>query len=141
MGPFSVTGQPNPPDTNCLSMTDPARGLFRVAFVQDQKVVAALFIGPDPVALSRLHLAGLPGQAAVAGVLSGRPGGTMPDPGETICACFNVGLNTIRTAIAAQGLSDLAAIGVALQAGTDCGSCRVDLAALLAEPRRLEAAE
>ena len=129
------------PDTNCLSMTDPARGLFRVAFVQDQKVVAVLFIGPDPVAVSRLHLAGLPGQAAVAGVLSGRPGGTMPDPGETICACFNVGLNTIRNAIAAQGLSDLAAIGVALQAGTGCGSCRVDLAALLAEPRRLEAAE
>jgi assimilatory nitrate reductase catalytic subunit len=50
-----------------------------------------------------------------------------------------VGLNTITAAIAAQNLISVDQIGAALQAGTSCGSCRPELAALLAQ--RLEAAE
>jgi assimilatory nitrate reductase catalytic subunit len=42
-------------------------------------------------------------------------------------------MKTIVAAIAAQGLADLAAIGKALQAGTNCGSCRPALARILAD--------
>jgi len=37
----------------------------------------------------------------------------------------------IARAVAEQGLADLDAIGAALQAGTNCGSCRPELARLL----------
>jgi len=49
----------------------------------------------------------------------------------TICSCFNVGINTIRDAIARGNLTDVDAIGAALQAGTNCGSCRPELRSLL----------
>jgi assimilatory nitrate reductase catalytic subunit len=90
------------------------------------------------VQLARGHLADQVGQGGAA-LLAGRPGAGVADPGPTICACLNVGLNTITAAIAAQNLRSVEQIGAALQAGTSCGSCRPELAALLA--RRLEAAE
>jgi assimilatory nitrate reductase catalytic subunit len=125
-----------------LTMRDPARGLLRMAFMQDGMLVAALFIGPDPVAVSRSHLAGLLGQAAGAAALAGRPGADMPDPGVQLCACFNVGVNTIARAVTQQGLMTVDAIGVALRAGTNCGSCRPEIRALIAQLTPLyEAAE
>ena len=65
----------------------------------------------------------------------------MPDPGPVLCSCFDVGVNTILTAIEAQGLLSVDAIGAALQAGTNCGSCRPELASLLASTQQKEAAE
>jgi assimilatory nitrate reductase catalytic subunit len=52
-----------------------------------------------------------------------------------------VGVNTIVTAIEEQGLLSVEALGQALGAGTNCGSCKPELAALLAQYNRLEAAE
>jgi len=53
-----------------------------------------------------------------------------------------VGLNTILAAIAQDGLVSVPQIGAALGAGTNCGSCRPELAALLARhARQPEAAE
>ncbi len=54
-----------------------------------------------------------------------------PDPGPVLCSCFNVGVNTILTAIEQQGLCTVEAVGAALQAGTNCGSCRPEIATLL----------
>jgi assimilatory nitrate reductase catalytic subunit len=73
--------------------------------------------------------------------LAGRAGDDQPDPGAIVCACFDVGVNTILAAIADQGLTSVEAIGAALQAGTNCGSCRPELAALLANAHPREAAE
>jgi assimilatory nitrate reductase catalytic subunit len=64
----------------------------------------------------------------------------MPDPGAIVCACLGVGVNTIRQAIG-QGCAGVAALGQATGAGTNCGSCRPELAALLAGALRLQAAE
>ena len=66
-----------------------------------------------------------------------------PDPGAMICACFNVGVTTITRAITEQGLLTVEALGAALSAGTNCGSCRPEIRALIARhlPRELEAAE
>ncbi|MBQ2263085.1 MAG: molybdopterin-dependent oxidoreductase [Loktanella sp.] len=128
----------NLPDATCLSVIDAKRGTYRLALMAEGRTLAALFIAPDPVQLARGHVADQVGQAGAA-LLAGRPGAGMPDPGPTVCACLNIGLHTITAAIAAQNLTSVAQIGAALQAGTNCGSCRPELAALLGQ--RLEAAE
>ncbi|MBO9698498.1 MAG: (2Fe-2S)-binding protein, partial [Sphingopyxis sp.] len=65
-------------------------------------------------------------------VLAGRAPGAQVDRGAIVCACFDVGVRTIVAAIRDQQLADVAAIGAALGAGTNCGSCRPALARLLA---------
>ncbi|WP_156303003.1 (2Fe-2S)-binding protein, partial [Methylogaea oryzae] len=57
------------------------------------------------------------------------------DGGPTVCACFGVGRDTLKRAIAVQGLDNTDDIGAALKAGTGCGSCLPELRALLAETR------
>jgi assimilatory nitrate reductase catalytic subunit len=114
-----------------ISVTDPTRGLHRFAFLAEGRLIAALFIAPTPVALSRSHIAGLLAQPAGNHALAGQPGADQPDPGPTICACFTVGAHTIARAIADQGFVTVDAIGAALRAGTNCGSCRPDIAALI----------
>lgn len=128
----------NLPAATCLSVADRMRGTHRLALMQDGLALAALFVAPDPVHLARGHVAAQVGRAGAA-LLAGRPGAGAADPGPTVCACLNVGLNTIRAAIGAQNLTTVDQIGAALHAGTSCGSCRPELAVLLSQ--RLEAAE
>ena len=128
----------NLPDATCLSVEDRVRGTHRIALMEGGRALAALFAAPDPVQLARGHIAAQVGQAGAA-LLAGRPGAGVVDPGPTVCACLNVGLHTITTAIATQNLTSVDQIGAALHAGTSCGSCRPELAALLA--RQMEAAE
>ena len=66
----------------------------------------------------------------------GVPGVAGADPGRTVCACFQVGINTLVRAIAEQGLDSPQAIGVALKAGTNCGSCVPELRQILAAAGR-----
>ncbi|MEO0484780.1 MAG: molybdopterin-dependent oxidoreductase [Pseudomonadota bacterium] len=122
------------------SVTDPARGLTRLAFQSGGRLLAALFVAPEPVAVMRDYLATRPGQAA-GGVLLGRTPADMPDPGPVLCSCFEVGVNTIARAVEDQGLTSVDAVGRALRAGTNCGSCRPEIGALLASLRAREAAE
>jgi len=128
------------PNAECLTVLDARRGGARLAFMAGGRVQAALFVAAEPVQLARGHVAAQIG-ADNPGLLAGRPGAGQADPGPTVCACLNVGLHTITAAIAAQHLSSVEAIGAALQAGTSCGSCKPELAALLARAPRLEAAE
>jgi assimilatory nitrate reductase catalytic subunit len=72
--------------------------------------------------------------------LAGRSAADQPDAGATVCACFNVGRNTLLAA-AANGARSLAALGDATCAGTNCGSCKPELTALLAEASLPMAAE
>jgi assimilatory nitrate reductase catalytic subunit len=44
-----------------------------------------------------------------------------------VCACFGVGLDVIRDAIASKRAADVEGIGKALRAGTNCGSCLPEL--------------
>jgi assimilatory nitrate reductase catalytic subunit len=120
-------------------VADPARGTYRMAFTRDGRLAAALFIARDPVLLSRGHVASLLNSDEPS-VLSGHPGADRPDPGPTVCACLNVGRNTLLRGIA-DGLTTVEALGTAFGAGTNCGSCRPELAALIARHRLREAAE
>ncbi|WP_411351562.1 molybdopterin-dependent oxidoreductase [Leisingera aquaemixtae] len=128
------------PETEVQIMTNSSKGITRLALFQDGRVMAALFTAPDPVAVSRDYLAGLPGTSA-EGVLTGIPAADRPDPGPVVCACFNVGANTILNAIQSGGLVSIADVGTALHAGTNCGSCRPDIAELLARRPFRQAAE
>ncbi len=124
-----------------VSMIDPAHCAARIAFLEEGRLVAALYAGPEPVGVSRSFLAGMIGEDTSAEILSGRPGAERPDPGPTVCACFDVGQNTILEAIRSQRLSSVEQIGAALQAGSNCGSCKPELQALLAAATTPVAAE
>ncbi len=128
------------PHARIASVQDRARGTARIALSEEGRLCAALFVAPGPVAVSRDHLVGMIGQED-ANVLAGRPGADRPDPGPVICSCFGVGVNTIARAIESQRLISVEAIGAALEAGSNCGSCRPELAALLARHSFREAAE
>lgn len=128
------------PDATVSSITDAARGTARIALEADGQLLAALFVSPSPVAVMRDYLATLPGGPA-DDVLIGRTPADVPDPGPMLCACFGVGVNTIVEAIETDGLATVEAIGTALQAGTNCGSCRPEIAELLSSMTHREAAE
>ena len=49
-----------------------------------------------------------------------------------VCACFDVGVNTIVAAIARGEATSVESIGALLKAGSNCGSCRPELKGLLA---------
>jgi len=130
----------NLPDHAAATVTDAKRGLARVAFHDGDRLLAALFAGPDPVAVQRDHLAArLHEPDGIA--LAGRPAANRPDPGATVCACLNIGINTIREAILSGRALSVAALGETLGAGTSCGSCRPELAGLLTRFRLPLAAE
>jgi assimilatory nitrate reductase catalytic subunit len=54
--------------------------------------------------------------------------------GPLVCACFGVGLAAIREAISG-GAADVEAIGRAVRAGTNCGSCVPELKRIIAHER------
>ncbi len=118
------------PRAGALSLIDTARCSARIAFEEDGHLSAALFVAPRPVAVMRDYLATLPGSAA-ADVLTGRTPADVPDPGPILCSCLNVGVKVIVQAVEAKGLMSVEAVGAALGAGTNCGSCRPEIAALL----------
>jgi assimilatory nitrate reductase catalytic subunit len=64
-------------------------------------------------------------------------GGDKVDRGGEICACFGIS-GTAVTAAIAEGAASLAAVGAETRAGTNCGSCRPAIRALLraARPRK-----
>jgi assimilatory nitrate reductase catalytic subunit len=118
------------PDATAISTEDPARGSFRIALKEGSRLVAALFVFAKPEALMRDYLATLP-EVAPQLVLSGRAPLDSEDVGPTICSCFGVGLKSIIRAIQAERLVSVDEIGETIQAGTNCGSCRPELAELV----------
>jgi assimilatory nitrate reductase catalytic subunit len=119
---------------------DGARGSHRIAILDDGRLSAVLFVTRDGELPSRDWLISQLAEAQASPlVLAGRAPGAQPDRGPVICVCFDTGLKTIVAAIAQQQLSDVAAIGKALGAGTNCGSCRPALARLLSETQALSA--
>ena len=79
------------------------------------------------------------GQPTVANTteiqVSGQAGDAVATAGPLVCACFGVGVNTIRDAIASRAATSVEEIGKALRAGTNCGSCIPEMKKLLAQAR------
>ena len=128
------------PDAAATTLTDAKRGIARVVLHSAGRVLGALFVAPTPVAVMRDYLATLPGTES-PDALTGRPPADVPNPGPVLCACFGVGVNTILEAVETGGALSVAAIGEICRAGTNCGSCRPEIAQLLQGLTTREAAE
>ncbi|MCJ8520973.1 assimilatory nitrate reductase catalytic subunit [Pseudorhizobium tarimense] len=114
-----------------IGYTDAQTGDVRFAFFDGTRLFAAFFLAREPVAVARNWVitqlktehANLRNRLAI---VAGRPGADMPDSGATVCSCFGVGLNQILGSVRG-GCHSVEAIGKALNAGTNCGSCRAEI--------------
>ena len=126
------------PDAAWVLLEDPAAGLHRAALLREGRLLACVFLGPAPALPARDWLVGLfdeatIGSAARRALLAGAPADG-PAPSPTICVCHGVGAASICRAIAG-GAGTLALVGEATRAGTGCGSCKPEIAALLVAQR------
>jgi assimilatory nitrate reductase catalytic subunit len=122
-------------DVEMLAYRDVAGGRHRFAAFKAGKLLGALFVAPEPVAVSRAWAAErleeeAQDAAARLRLLAGRAGADRPERGAIVCACFEIGVNQIVAAIG-QGCADVEAVGAALKAGTNCGSCRSEIRRLI----------
>ncbi|MBZ9809908.1 MULTISPECIES: nitrate reductase [unclassified Mesorhizobium] len=131
-------------DAEILAYHDRDAGQHRIAAFNGVQLAGALFVAPGPVAVSRgwatqqleeVHAS----QRDRFRIVAGRSGAERPDAGATVCSCFNVGINQITAAVA-SGCTNVEAIGAALKAGTNCGSCRSEIRAII-QAHRVQAAE
>jgi len=117
-----------------VSYEDAACGARRQAWIEDERLVAVLFTTVEGRLPPRDWLAeqftGPLTTEARAALLFGRPPGAQGDKGPTVCACLKVGTNAVEAAIAA-GARTPDAVGAATGAGTNCGSCRPEIARMI----------
>jgi assimilatory nitrate reductase catalytic subunit len=121
-----------------IEFRDAARGRYRAALIRDGRLLACLFVTEGHELPERDWLVRIFGETGLdapdrASLLAGRPAAGRADAGQVVCACFNVGVKTIVEAIGERGLTTVEAIGAALKAGTNCGSCVPELRSLLAD--------
>jgi assimilatory nitrate reductase catalytic subunit len=141
---WSVEALGIPAGLEPLGYRDGVTGDIRLAFFEGERLLAAVFLSPRPVGVARnWAIAQLSASHADLrrrfAIVAGRPGADTADPGATVCSCFNVGINQI-VAAAASGCATVEAIGTALNAGTNCGSCRAEIREIL-HGTRIAAAE
>jgi assimilatory nitrate reductase catalytic subunit len=125
------------PDGERAEMIDARRGAVRSAVIAAGRLQAALFVSRNGVLPGRDWLAKQLGsdELSILELLAGRPATPAPERGAIVCICFDVGMTTIIDAIAAQTLVTVEAVGNAINAGTNCGSCRPAIAQLLAQTK------
>ncbi|MEP9390186.1 nitrate reductase [Mesorhizobium sp. KR9-304] len=129
-----------------LEYTD-RRGLnYRAAAVDENGAMAeALLVAPPDQLPARDWLVSLLASrqplsmADRMALLSGRSPVPMPSVGRIICSCFNIGVNQLASA-AAAGCATVEQVGAQLRAGTNCGSCRSEIRAII-DAGRVQAAE
>ena len=128
-----------------VGVQDRASGDARFLATQNRTLLGAMFIARDPVLVSRSWAIEalskpLPDATARIALLAGQPPADQPDRGPIVCSCFGVGRNVIMRAMR-NGARTVDAVGAACQAGTNCGSCRSEIAAMLpalSSPREKE---
>ncbi len=116
-----------------IALEDSAAGLHRAALVRNGSLIAVVFIGPDHMLPPREWLIWLFAEMLTPvtrrSILAGRPAdGRVADP--HVCVCHGIGEVAILRS-AAEGCGTVEAVGRATRAGTNCGSCRPEIRALL----------
>ncbi len=111
--------------------SDATKQKNRIAFSDEGQIMGVMFGSNTPVTLSRNVTIDAFDSNETHNILAGFAGGNTIDPGQTICSCFNVGINTLVDLISSGKVATINEIGDCLQAGTNCGSCRPELTALL----------
>ena len=114
---------------------DDASGQHRFAAFRDDVCTGLVFFGRSPVAVSRTFASECVGSSMAAeqrlGLLAGRPGDGARDRGRIVCSCMGVGMNEIVQAVTEYGCATVGEVGVRTAAGTNCGSCRGEIAGLI----------
>lgn len=128
------------PDADWLDYRDQAGGVYRAAYVVDDRIEACVFLSPRPSLPSRAWLATLFDHAVLAdidriGLLAGQPMTPGADVGPIVCSCFGVGRTTLRNAIVDGGLTTPAQVTACVKAGGNCGSCVPEIKKLIHETR------
>lgn len=123
------------PDGEALIFTDARSGVHRIAIVQDNRLVASLFLSPQFDLPNRRWLSQIFNSQVLTdfqrrALLAGREGNAASDPGTIICSCFQIGDKQVKSAIAA-GIDNVEALGEKLKCGTNCGSCIPELRSLI----------
>ncbi|MFN3349030.1 molybdopterin-dependent oxidoreductase [Pseudorhodoplanes sp.] len=111
---------------------DEPRSTYRAAAFADGQLVFCLFAGPAAQrpqwdAAKALLAAERLEERQRRMLLSGQTADGVADAGPVICACFGVGLNTIRDALVTGAATDVTGLGEQLRCGTNCGSCLPEL--------------
>jgi assimilatory nitrate reductase catalytic subunit len=130
----------NAADADLLAYHDAGSGHYRFACFQNDRLLGAPFVAPAPIAVSRgwaaeQLTADWSDPTARLRLLAGRGAGAAKDPGAIVCACFEVGVNQIVEAVTAGGRATVDAVGAALGAGSNCGSCRIEIKKIIDEAR------
>jgi ferredoxin-nitrate reductase len=135
---------PPPDDLSYETITfhDPRRRIYQKCIIQNDRLVGTICLGESgnfPRCLdliqNGLELEDLRDTLLRAGASS------QPPDGKLICSCNQVGAGTIEKCASACG-HDLSRVISTTRAGAGCGSCRPEVAALLARirPRKPKAA-
>ncbi|MCE7798670.1 molybdopterin-dependent oxidoreductase [Sphingobium sufflavum] len=121
-----------------VETVDGSRGGLRIAVVRDGVLRAALFItrsGKLPRREWLVEQLIAAEGASTMELMAGRSATPQADRGAIVCVCFDVGMKTIVEAIGSQNLMTVEAVGAALNAGTNCGSCRPAIQRLIGETK------
>jgi assimilatory nitrate reductase catalytic subunit len=115
-----------------IEYADDARGVYRVAALLDRRLMGCFFVGPRTTvpqwdAVKAMLESEALEEKSRRVLLSGSAADGLPDNGPVICACFGVGLATIRATLASRAATSVEEIGRTLKAGTNCGSCLPEL--------------
>jgi assimilatory nitrate reductase catalytic subunit len=116
---------------------DPLQDIYRCAAFVGEELVGSIFVGPAEARPQWDAAKALFARGSIDGhfrraALSGQLQEGIGETGPTICACFGVGLTVIRDTIMAGAATSAEQIGIALRAGTNCGSCVPELKRILA---------
>ncbi|HVV50171.1 MAG TPA: FAD-dependent oxidoreductase [Polyangia bacterium] len=127
-----------------LQIVETRRGSYRKLIVRDGKLVGALFVGNTEAAASLVQLfdRGDPLPADPLEALCPNAGLAAAPAERLVCTCHRVGAARLCEAIAG-GACTVEALGEVTKAGTGCGSCKPELAQLIAKqapPPKLAAA-
>jgi assimilatory nitrate reductase catalytic subunit len=132
---------PDSAEVDWIEYSDPARGLYRGAWIVDEKLHACVYVDGRPTLPDRGWLANLFGTNKLtaplrASLLAARAL-EGADQGALVCSCFGVGRNAIAACAKQLGAAATAAeLGKRLKCGTNCGSCVPEIQAIIGESRR-----
>ena len=108
--------------------------VYRAAAFVDGEVDGCLCIGPAD-APPRWDARGLSVADAADGQRAWLSNHAIGETEPVICACFGVGIDAVRKAVAGGAATTVADIGATLRAGTNCGSCLPELKRIIVHAR------
>jgi len=120
---------------NLISYSDVVTSNFRNCWFSGESLIHAVYLAPDPVSVARQTMVSLfthqfKKQCDRMAVLSGAGFADRPDTGAIVCSCLNVGSKAIQHSID-KGCLTVQSVGALCGAGTQCGTCRSEIMAMI----------